>query len=185
LAISAVQRDARPEARVLGLGVLLVDVAGGAAAVLGRVFLQLALAGLVADRAVERVVEQKHLRHAFAAGLDAGRFEADMQTRGNRGGAGDGRLGLPADLRLAVFHHQLVGGAVAHRRAELDQAHAAVAGDRKLGVVAIVGDFLPDFGERIDQIGPRGDLVFDAIDVEGDQRRFIVRDHGSGKMVET
>jgi hypothetical protein len=45
-----------------------------------------------------------------------------------------------------------------------------------------MGDFLPDFGERIDQVGPRGDLVFDAIDVEGDQRRFVVRDHGSGKI---
>ncbi len=45
-----------------------------------------------------------------------------------------------------------------------------------------MGDFLPDFAQGIDQIGPRGDLVLDAVDVDGDQRRFIVRDHGSGKI---
>jgi hypothetical protein len=42
-----------------------------------------------------------------------------------------------------------------------------------------MGYFLPDFAQGIDQIGPRGDLVLDAVDVDGDQRRFIVRDHGS------
>ena len=177
-----VERDARPEAGLLRLGVLLVDVARITAAVFGGELLQLALAGLVADRAVERVVEEKHLRHAFAAGFDAGRFETDVQAGRDVGGAGDGRLRLPADLRLAVFHHQLVGRAVAHRRAELDQAHAAVAGDRELRVIAIVGDFLPDFAQGIDQVGPGRDLMFDAIDIDGDQRRFVVRDHGSGKM---
>jgi hypothetical protein len=45
-----------------------------------------------------------------------------------------------------------------------------------------MGHFLPDFAQRIDQIGPGRDLVLDAVDVDGDQRRFIVRDHGSGKM---
>ena len=177
-----VERDARPEAGLLRLGVLLVDIARITAAVFGGEFLELALAGLVADRAVERVVEQEHLRHAFAAGLDAGRLEADVQAGGDVGGAGDRRLGLPADLGLAVLHHDLVGRAVPHRRAELDQAHAAIAGDRELGVVAIMGDFLPDFAQGIDQIGPRGDLVLDTVDVDGDQRRFIVRDHGSGKI---
>ena len=145
-----VERDAGPEAGLLRLGVLLVDIARITAAVFGGEFLQLALAGLVADRAVERVVEEEHLRHAFAAGLDAGRFEADVQARCDVGGAGDGRLGLPTDLRLAVLHHQLVGRAVAHRRAEFDQAHAAVAGDRELRVIAIVGDFLADLAEGID-----------------------------------
>ena len=177
-----IERDAWPEAGLLRLGVLLVDVARIAAAVFGGEFLQLTLAGLVADRAIKRVVEEKHLRHAFAAGLDAGRFETDVQTGRDVGGAGDGRLRLPADLRLAVFHYQFVRRAVAHRRAELDQAHAAIAGDRELRVVAIMGHFLPDFAQRIDQIGPGRDLVFDAVDVDGDQRRFVVRDHGSGKL---
>ena len=140
-----IERDARPEAGLLRLRVLLVDVARITAAVFGGELLELALAGLVADRAVERVVEEEHLRHAFAAGLDAGRFETDVESGRDVGSAGDGRLRLPADLRLAVFHHQFVRRAVAHRRAELDQAHAAIAGDRELRVVAIMGDFLPDF----------------------------------------
>jgi hypothetical protein len=45
-----------------------------------------------------------------------------------------------------------------------------------------MGDFLPDFAQRIDQIGPGRDLVLDAVDVDSDQRRFVVRDHGSGKI---
>jgi hypothetical protein len=46
-----------------------------------------------------------------------------------------------------------------------------------------MGYFLPDFAQGIDQVGACGDLVFDAIDIDGDQRRFVVRDHGSGKII--
>jgi hypothetical protein len=49
-------------------------------------------------------------------------------------------------------------------------------------VIAIVGDFLADLAEGIDQIGARRDLMFDAIDIDGDLRGFVVRDHGSGKF---
>jgi len=49
-------------------------------------------------------------------------------------------------------------------------------------VVAIVGDFLADLAEGVDQVGPGRDLMFDTIDIDGDQGRFVVRDHGSGKM---
>ena len=61
----------RPEVldRVVALGVL--GVAGAGAAFLEHVVLQLALAGLVADRAVERVVDQQELQHALARLLGA------------------------------------------------------------------------------------------------------------------
>ena len=55
--------------RVVALGVL--GVAGAGPAFLEHVVLQLALAGLVADRAVERVVDEQQLEHALARLLGA------------------------------------------------------------------------------------------------------------------
>jgi hypothetical protein len=62
-----VQHDARPE--IDGLG--LVNLAPrrswlAGLAVLHGVFLQLALAGLVADRAVERMVDEQRFQHGLA-----------------------------------------------------------------------------------------------------------------------
>ena len=56
--------------RIVALGILLIARAG--ATLLEHVVLELALAGLVADGAVERVVDEQQLEHAFAGLLGDG-----------------------------------------------------------------------------------------------------------------
>src|ERR1019366_8152779 len=51
-------------------GALVLHIAGGVAAETHRLVLQVALAALVADRAVQRVVDEQELHHPFARLLD-------------------------------------------------------------------------------------------------------------------
>ncbi len=85
--------------------------------------LQIALAALIADRAIQRMVDQQEFHHAFA------------RLAHHR------RLGVE-DLRRAVLVRRQIAhahGAGRHRLRhpdDLDQAHAAIAGDRQPLVVA-------------------------------------------------
>ncbi len=106
--------DQRPHVLVDHNALALVEAADRSA-VAQRHVLQLALATLIADWAVQRVVDEQELHHRtlvlerlFVAGLD-------LHAIHDRGGTGRRRLG---------------------RLFNVDQAHAAVGGDRQLLVVA-------------------------------------------------
>jgi hypothetical protein len=93
-------------------------------AVLERVVLEAALARLVADRAVERVVDEQELHHR------ALRF----------GGLGDSvRTTMPS-----LHHLRRAGGLQLGHALDLDQAHPALADHREARVVAVVGDLDAD-----------------------------------------
>ena len=96
---------------------LLFAVARGALAVTHREVLQLAFAALVADRAVERVVDQQELHHPFLRGPSVLGFGKHFHAVSD--GSGAGRQGLG---RLLHLH----------------QAHAAIGGDRQFLVIAEV-----------------------------------------------
>ena len=96
---------------------LRVAIATLGAPFLIRVVLQLALAGLIADRAVERVVDEQHLEHALA------RLERLLGVHVHDLPFGDRRRARRRELR---------------RLLDFDEAHAAHAGDRKSRVVAVV-----------------------------------------------
>uniref|UniRef100_A0AAG5DV64 Uncharacterized protein n=1 Tax=Anopheles atroparvus TaxID=41427 RepID=A0AAG5DV64_ANOAO len=85
-----------------------------------RLVLQVALASLVADGAVERVVHQQELHDALARFARHLRVGLDAPALHHRHGAGGDRLGR-------LFH--------------LHQAHATVAGHREPLVVAEAGNF--------------------------------------------
>ena len=80
-----------------------------------RLVLQIALAPLIADRAIERVIDQQHL-HDAAARLDRSR-----------------RLGVDD---IAVGDRHRAGRHRLRRFLDLDQAHPAVAGDHQPLVIA-------------------------------------------------
>jgi hypothetical protein len=110
--------------------------------------LQRALAALVADRAVERVVDEQELDHRLLRVLDA--------------------LGLRVDDH-AVAHSGRAAGLELGDALDLDQAHAACAdGLAELGLVAEDGDLDVAVLGRVDEHRVRGRGDLDAVDREGD-----------------
>ena len=122
---------------------LVLAVAAAVEAVGHRLVLQVALAALVADRAVERMVDQQELHHAVARLLDHRRVGLDDHAVGRRHRAGGDRLG---------------------RLLHLDQAHAAIAGDRQALVVAEARDLDADLLAGLQHGGARRDLDLDTVD---------------------
>ena len=107
---------------------LVLLVAAGIDAVGHRLVLQVALAALVADRAVERMVDQQELHHAFARLLHH-----------RRAGADD--LGRAVAVGRQVLHAHGAGRLRLRHADDLDQAHAAIAGDREPLMEAEARDF--------------------------------------------
>ena len=116
-----VLHDVRADRRAVHarIGALELAVARGHAAVVERVVLQRALAGLVADRAVQRMVDEEELHLPFARRIDFLVPDVDLHPLFDRRRA----TGLQ-------FPHPF----------DLDEAHAALADDAEGGVVAEVGN---------------------------------------------
>src|ERR1700722_2589088 len=105
--------------------------------------LQIALAALVADRAIERMVDQQEFHHAAAPVAHHGRVSVHHHAVGDRVGAGGDRL--------------------RRRLLDFDQAHAAIAGDRQAVVVAEPRDFLAGGLTGLQHGGAVGDFDLDAV----------------------
>ena len=86
---------------------LAVVVPRNVAAVAHRQVLQFAFAALVADRAVERMVDEQELHRRFLRGDGARRLGEDLHALGNRLGTGRDRLGRALDINET---HATVGG---------------------------------------------------------------------------
>jgi hypothetical protein len=147
----AVQKDLRGDRQRLGERPLLVDEPGVRAAGAHRLVLQRAFATLVADRAVQRVVDEQQLHHPLLGLL------------GDRGRV----LGL--DDHAVRDRHRAAGLRLGHRppaHLHLDQALAAGAGGVEQGVVAEPRD---DDAEPLagadDQLALRG---VDLLPVDGE-----------------
>ena len=127
----AVELDQRRDRHRLGVGALGQRHAGAAGAVAEGQVLQRALAALVADRAVERVVDQEELEHRVLALAGAVGVRVHDHAVGDRRGAGGLQLGHALDL---------------------DQAHAAGADGRaQARLVAEHRHLDAGLGRRLDQ----------------------------------
>ena len=104
---------------LLGHHALRLLVARAARPVADREVLQLAFAALVADRAVERVIDEQEFHDAVLRGDRLLRVRPHLHAVGRGRGAGGQRL-----RRLLHLH----------------QAHATVRGDGKLAVITEMGD---------------------------------------------
>jgi hypothetical protein len=87
-----IEHHVRAEVDRLVEGQLRLDVPALAGAVLDRVILELALPRLVADRAVERVVDEEELHHRRPGGLHLVAVGANDHSIRNHGRAGDDEL---------------------------------------------------------------------------------------------
>ena len=119
-----------------------------------RLILQIAFAALVADRAIERMVDEQEFHHAFAGLLHHRRVGEDFR-----------RLAIRAGTQIAHAHR--AGGSRLGRAAlHLDEAHAAVAGDRQALVEAEARHFRACLFARLQQRVVIGNLDFPAVDLE-------------------
>ena len=137
---------------VLDRALVLVEAAGIDAVGHGLV-LQVAFAALVADRAVERVIDQQELHHPFARLAHHRRLGDDL-----------GQLALRP--RPAVAHAPGARRDRLGRALELDQAHAAIAGDRQPLVEAEARDFRARGLAGLEQRVLRRDVDLLAVDDE-------------------
>ena len=161
-----IKADTRSDIDVLGLLDLVFAEAAFAFAVFDAELLKAAFAGLIANRAVERVIDEEKLHHAFAAFLREQRIGADAHAFGDGVGTSDDGTWHPADLWHAVFVFLRLGaGSRARRHAHLDEAHAAVAGGGELRVVAVVRDVLLGLLARFDHSRAFGEFEPDAINL--------------------
>ena len=103
--------------------------------VLHVVILQLALARLIAHRAIDRMVDEQEFEHRFLRGLGLRALGVDHHALGD--------FGVARDLQLG-------------RLLDLDQAHPAIADDGQRRMIAVVRDLDPDLLGGLDQIEPVG-----------------------------
>ena len=144
--------DQRAEIFVLDRALVLGE-ARGVDAVAHRLVLQIALAALVADRAIQRMVDQQKFHHAFARLLHHRRTRRDFRRLALRAGPAVAHApGAACDRLRAALH--------------LDQAHPAIAGDRQPLVVAEARNFGARGLARLQQRVLRGHIDLFAVDDE-------------------
>src|SRR5262249_7621090 len=140
-----IEDDERPDR----LRLLLVDLlrqrdAAALPVVVHVVFLELALARLVAHGTVDRVVDEQELEHRPLGGV-----------RLLAGGVHD----------HAVGHPRVAGDLELRALLDVDQAHPAVPRDRQAGVPAVVWDLDAQALGGLDHRLPVGDLDAAAVDL--------------------
>src|SRR5918996_195380 len=113
---------------------LLFDEPTAAGAIIISVFLQDALTGLIADRAIKRVVDQDELQYAFASLLDLGDLGGDHH---------------------AIGHNRRAGGHWFRNFLYLHQAHTAVGFDLQLRMITEIRDLDPQPFSGLDEVRPR------------------------------
>lgn len=178
-----VEDDVLADVLPLGLFDFVLEEVRPAVAEFDGEFLQAALARFVADRAVERVVDEEEFHHAFAAILDQRGIGARGHAFGDFQGAGNLRLGRPGDLGTSVGSEDGLAVGVHLRSADFEQAHAAIARRAQGGVVAVMGDEAAALHAGLDELGALGELAPLAVDLHIDHGGAVaaVRAHGFGK----
>ena len=155
----AVEEDLRGDVDRLRVGAFHPAVTRLAVPVAERLVLQGALAALVADGAVERVVDQQQLQDALLGAFRHGRADlgAHHHALGNRHGAGG--LGFGETAAVA-------------RVGDLDQALPAGPDGVEQRMVAEPGNGGADHLGGPDDEGSLRDADRDVVDGEGDEIRF-------------
>ena len=170
-----IEHDPLADVHALRFFHLLLAEAGLALAELDREFLQTALARLVADRAVERVVDEQKFHHALPAFLHEWRRGANTHALGDLGGAGDFRLWTPGDLGASIgSQHGLAVGR--HLRAAgLDETHAAISRRAEFWMVAVVRDEFSALHASLDQARAFRELFPFPVHLHIDHRHWSCR----------
>ena len=115
-----------------------------------RLVLQIAFAALIADRTVERMVDQQKFHHAFARLL-------------HHRSLGIKNLRRPILVRWQILHAHGAGGLRFGNADDFDQAHPAISGNRQPLVEAEARDFRAGGFASLEQRVLRRDIDFFSI----------------------
>src|SRR2546423_6991555 len=115
------------------------------------VVLERTFATAIADRAIERMVDEKEFENAPAVGVDGFGVGVDGHTVAGGEGAGGLRLGHFLYLPVLAFE------------ADFDEAHAAHANRLHARVVTEDGDFEAEALDGFDYKFALGDFEFDVV----------------------
>ena len=107
--------------------------------------LQVAFAALVANRTIQRVIDQEELHHAFAP------FS--------------GHFGISEDFHIVACRQRTTCGRLRRSGLHLNQAHTAIAGNRETVVVAKARDFLSGRLARLQDGRSRRYFDFDSVNL--------------------
>ena len=154
-----VENDRRAEIDRLRFAVLRVDDVGRAPAVRHCVILKVALAALIANRAIQRMIDEQQLDHRRAS-----------------------RLGLLAARAHdhAVRRRRVAGDLQLRHAFDLDEADAAEPRRTELRVIAVNRDFLLHGARGFDEQRALGNFDGDAVDrqlhvIAGHERSLVPR----------
>src|SRR4030095_10947547 len=167
-----VECHARPEFDVLGFLDFLIEQTRLRIAVLDGEFLQLALAGLIANGAVERVINEEKLHHALAGLFDHGRTRSNRHSFRDVLGARDLRPWNPPDLRLAIRANDWLPVRTHLGHAHFNEAHATITRRRKLRMIAIMRNELLGLPAGFNDASTFGKLQPDAVDLDVEHLNF-------------
>src|SRR5687768_3575463 len=170
-----IQGDARPELDVLRLLDLVLEETRIGPPIFNAELLQAAFAGLVADRAIERVIDEEEFHHSFPAFLGQRRIGANAHSVAHILGAGDLRARHPVDDRLSIRTELRFAVRPHFRQTHFDQAHAAVTGGAELLVITVARHIAARLLTGLDQTRALGKLTPDAVDLDVDHLRWCWR----------
>src|ERR1043166_7541177 len=132
-----IERDARPELHRFRLFHLVLEKARTGRAVLDTEFLQLAFARLIADRAIERMIDDQKFHHSALTFLHQRRVRAHAHAFAHFLRAGNLRTRHPVDDWFAVLAQLRSAVRAEPRHSHFNQTHPAIARRAELLVIAI------------------------------------------------
>src|SRR6266513_2450697 len=161
--------DPRPEHNILGFLDFVLEKTRFGVAEIHTEFLQTAFAGLIANRAIERMINKEEFHHTELTFLYDRRVGANRHAFGHILSAGNLRTGYPVGDRFAVGAELRLAIGAKPREAHFDQAHSAIARRTELLVVAVARHENANLRARFDHARAFRKLMPDAINLDVEQ----------------
>src|SRR6266478_2504604 len=170
-----VQRDARANRHRFGLFHFILQKTRLRGAVIDAELLQAAFAGLIANWAVQRMIDEQKFHYPALAFLHQGRVRANGDPFRHVLCAANLRTGYPVNDRFAISAELRFPIRPEPWKPHFDEAHPAIAGRAKPFVVAIARHEYPDLLARLNHARAPRKLMPDPVNlnIEHWNRGFV------------
>ena len=170
-----IEGDARSQLHRLRLFDLIFEESRIGRAILDAELLQLAFPGLIANRAIERMIDEQKLHHSALAFLHQWRIRAHAHPFAHFLRARDLRTRHPVDHWFAVRAQLWFAVGPESRHGHLDQTHPAIARRAELLVITIARHKNSSLRARLNHARALRKLMPHAVDLDVEQGNGFVR----------